>query len=943
MRLAGWQVEGFGVLAGCHVEQLPPGLSVVAGANEAGKSTLLDFLRGVLFGFPDRRSRLPAHEPLRGGRHGGRVQLLDEAGRSWSLARYVGSRAPEIAGPDGRPASDADLRDLLGGADGALFRSVFAFGLGELASFATLDSDAVRDAVFAAGVLGAGRSATNAARALRQRREQLARPRQGDAPANRLLARLGELDDELRAVRRAAHSYPRLAAEQQRLAAAVVAAREDLDRLRRRRDELDRLLSCWPVRCRADGARDELSELGPLSARQAALLGAESTIHRLCAERSGHAERLAREQQLSSQLAGIERERAQLLGALGPALAQRADSRGTGGSVAALAADAAALLDAQRVSGAACEAAAAERERAREEWRAVELEGDPAWQGPCGPRPLAELDELESLAVELADEVAARDRLRSERVAAEQAERLARLAEAGRRPAGLPEALAAALGLLAVALCVLAALSALRRDVVVAGVAAALALSVGAGALAAAAARRRARAAASGDAQAGGGDVLSGQLAAVTARVDALAVPLGLEPDTTPAAVAAVAGRLRGERSARAAADAHARQVARARAALDAAEDRLRLRRAELDELGARCAELCAAAALPATLGAAGLVRALTCLEQLADLDAARQRIAAPLEQLRADTASVEAEVWALAGALPDAPPARGASAMDELLALDVELRRAVEHQELVMKAQRSLEESEGELTRLLGAGPDAEAVREALGVGDVIGWERARDDVAAALDRAAAGHEAAVATHRDAERELEQLERSGSLAELELRRQGVLCELERTLEEWTVLSLGEALLAGTLARYERERQPQVVARAAELFSTVTAGRYVGLVARGAAGARAPGIDALGADGSRVDCASLSRGTAEQLYLCLRLAYATTFAERGVALPIVLDDVLVNFDPDRARAVAGIVAEVARTHQVLAFTCHPHVVEVLAAAEPATRVITLAS
>jgi len=33
--------------------------------------------------------------------------------------------------------------------------------------------------------------------------------------------------------------------------------------------------------------------------------------------------------------------------------------------------------------------------------------------------------------------------------------------------------------------------------------------------------------------------------------------------------------------------------------------------------------------------------------------------------------------------------------------------------------------------------------------------------------------------------------------------------------------------------------------------------------------------------------------------LCLRLGLAETFAERSEALPLILDDVLVNFDPGR--------------------------------------------
>jgi len=98
--------------------------------------------------------------------------------------------------------------------------------------------------------------------------------------------------------------------------------------------------------------------------------------------------------------------------------------------------------------------------------------------------------------------------------------------------------------------------------------------------------------------------------------------------------------------------------------------------------------------------------------------------------------------------------------------------------------------------------------------------------------------------------------------------------------------------------------------------------------------------------GQRLDAGLLSRGTVEQLYLCLRLALAESYAERAVALPIVLDDVLVNFDPRRSAAMAGVIAEVAARHQVIAFTCHPHAADLLrqaavSAASPA-RLVELA-
>jgi hypothetical protein len=76
----------------------------------------------------------------------------------------------------------------------------------------------------------------------------------------------------------------------------------------------------------------------------------------------------------------------------------------------------------------------------------------------------------------------------------------------------------------------------------------------------------------------------------------------------------------------------------------------------------------------------------------------------------------------------------------------------------------------------------------------------------------------------------------------------------------------------------------------------------------------------------------LSSGAREQLFLSLRLALVDRFARHGKSMPLVLDDVLVNFDAERARAAATMLADWANEgRQVLLFTCHEHIAEQFAA------------
>jgi uncharacterized protein YhaN len=153
VRLAAIHIDGFGIFHELDVVRLSPGLNVFLGDNESGKTTLLAFLRTVLFGFPPGQRRENLYPPLAGGRHGGRLILLGQEGEEYAITRHQGpKRGPvTVTLPDGSQGDEEVLRQLTGAATEDLFRSVFAFSLSELQSFDSLNSQAVRSAIYSAG------------------------------------------------------------------------------------------------------------------------------------------------------------------------------------------------------------------------------------------------------------------------------------------------------------------------------------------------------------------------------------------------------------------------------------------------------------------------------------------------------------------------------------------------------------------------------------------------------------------------------------------------------------------------------------------------------------------------------------------------------------------------------------------------------------------------
>ena len=76
MKLKGFYIDGFGLFSDLRIEGLSSGITVFLGENESGKSTMLGFIRSILFGFPDGRSSENPYLPLSGGSHGGSLELV---------------------------------------------------------------------------------------------------------------------------------------------------------------------------------------------------------------------------------------------------------------------------------------------------------------------------------------------------------------------------------------------------------------------------------------------------------------------------------------------------------------------------------------------------------------------------------------------------------------------------------------------------------------------------------------------------------------------------------------------------------------------------------------------------------------------------------------------------------------------------------------------------
>ncbi len=168
---------------------------------------------------------------------------------------------------------------------------------------------------------------------------------------------------------------------------------------------------------------------------------------------------------------------------------------------------------------------------------------------------------------------------------------------------------------------------------------------------------------------------------------------------------------------------------------------------------------------------------------------------------------------------------------------------------------------------------------------------------------------------------ELKRLLDDDRMADALQRRTAVESELDDALDAYLELAFTARVLEVARSRYEAGGRPEVVARAGRYLQQMTADRYTLT------------IDAEGRL-QTVDSAHewrsaeiWSSGTGDQVYLALRLALAVNFAERTEEMPLILDDIFVRFDETRQRDTLRFLLDFARTRQVLLFTCHARTAE----------------
>lgn len=300
-----------------------------------------------------------------------------------------------------------------------------------------------------------------------------------------------------------------------------------------------------------------------------------------------------------------------------------------------------------------------------------------------------------------------------------------------------------------------------------------------------------------------------------------------------------------------------------------------------------------------------------------------RKQISDQLDDERRVFEQADQELSMKSGELAELCDAAGVSEIADLLPVEIRAKRKRDLTSQVSEIERQLIElNSTPLDRILEEA--ASANRDSLSAQLPVLEEEIKEGEALQI---------LLAQHvRDAEVAFKQVDGSARAAEVAQSAQGLLARLGNATEDYVRLKASSFVIARAIDAYRERNQAPLLKRAAEYFKTLTLGSFRGLEADPGEGDREV-LVGVRANRKHVSVDGMSEGTRDQLYLALRLAAIERHLETRPPIPVIVDDILVQFDNKRAKAALQALGMLSMHTQVLVLTHHEHL---LPLAEQAT-------
>ena len=149
-------------------------------------------------------------------------------------------------------------------------------------------------------------------------------------------------------------------------------------------------------------------------------------------------------------------------------------------------------------------------------------------------------------------------------------------------------------------------------------------------------------------------------------------------------------------------------------------------------------------------------------------------------------------------------------------------------------------------------------------------------------------------------------------------QRRQIKCEqLSQLQAEYSALQMAMESLDNANLTLQNRFSPALGAKTAEIFSAITDGRYHKVLLNRDFSLSAETVN--NPIGRSIQL--LSQGTADQLYLAVRLAICDMVLPEEKSVPLILDDALLSFDEQRLHAALDYLLAESKHRQIILFSC----------------------
>ena len=159
----------------------------------------------------------------------------------------------------------------------------------------------------------------------------------------------------------------------------------------------------------------------------------------------------------------------------------------------------------------------------------------------------------------------------------------------------------------------------------------------------------------------------------------------------------------------------------------------------------------------------------------------------------------------------------------------------------------------------------------------------------------------------------IERLEKDGTYTDELQIFENEKATAQRLVDEWVSDKLAASMIKLTLNQVTKDRFEEIIVDAEDYFHLLTDGEYERIVFK------EDELFVQMQNGHVVDVRVLSRGTAEPLYVAIRLAYIKNTRDM-MELPVIMDDPFVNFDEKRRENMYRLLQELSTDLQIIYFT-----------------------